>query len=232
MSTWIFCTGKARPTLILYLKDYVDIYRWTTLLNVMSTQNAVTFWGLNRHRSYPVVRMWRKWLNNITEVSSENQHHLVSRLRPLLRLLAIFGIDLDLSQPYSTHRRYGFVILSLLVYGGVIMFNSVENSISSDRPASTRYWIDFIVLRTWFIWNYSFPTVMNYMATFYWKNLWLAIENLERSMNYPTTSLRQLHRVSIGLTALAIGLVNRALFGYLLFKKWNQISVTFHRHSP
>ena len=153
--------------------------------------------------------MWRKWLNNIIEVSSENQHHLVSSLRPLLRLMTIFGIDLDLSQPYSTCRRYGFVILTILVYAGITMFNFTVNSIPNTSPTSTRYWIDFIISYAWFVWNYLFPLVMNYKVTFNWKNLWLAIENLERSMNYPTSSLRQIHRVSIGLTALAIGLVNR-----------------------
>ena len=176
--------------------------------------------------------MLRKWLNNIIEVSNENQHHLISSLRPLLRLLAIFGNDLDLSQSYSTCRRCSFAILSIFVYGGVVMVNSFEYSIPSKRPTSTRYWITIILSRTWFTWNFLFPLLINYMVSFQWKNLWLAIENLERSMNYPTTSLRQLHRVSIGLTALAIGTVNFTLLGYLLFQKCNKIIIITHRHSP
>ena len=156
--------------------------------------------------------MWRKWLNNIIEVSSENQHHLVSNLKPFLRLMAIFGIDLDLSQPYSTCRRYGFVILSILVFALVVLFNSVDALDPVMSPTSTKYWINFIALRSWFVCNYIFPLVMNYMATFNWKNLWLTIENLEQSMNYPTASLRQLYRVSIGLISLAIGSVNCILF--------------------
>ena len=156
--------------------------------------------------------MWRKWLNNIIEVSSENQHHLVSNLKPFLRLMTTFGIDLDLSQPYSKCRRYGFVILSILVFALVVLFNSVGSLDPVMSPTSTKYWINFIALRSWSVWNYIFPLVMNYMATFNWKNLWLAIENLERSLNYPTASLRQLHRVSIGLISLAFGSVNCILF--------------------
>ena len=161
--------------------------------------------------------MWRKWLNNIIEVSSENQQQLVSNLRPLLHLMKIFGIDLDLSQPYSTCRRYGFVILSILAYAFVVWFNYTDMFDPELSHTSAKYWITFIVIRTWFIWNYLFPLVMAYMATFNWKNLWLAIEHLERYVNYPTSSLRQLRRVSIGLIALAIGLVNRIFLLFWLY---------------
>ena len=132
--------------------------------------------------------MLRKWLNNIIEVSNENQHHLVSSLRPLLRLMTIFGIDLDLSPPYSTCRRYGFVILSIIAYAFVVWFNSLEIFDPEISPTSIKYWIDFMASYIWLIWDYLFPLVMNYMVIFNWKNLWLAIENLERSMNYPTSS--------------------------------------------
>ena len=163
--------------------------------------------------------MWRKWLNNIIEVSSENQHHLVSSLRPLLRLMAIFGIDLDLSPPYSKCRRYGFVISLILVFILVVGFNYTDILDPEISHTSTKYWMIFIVMRTWFIWNYLLPLVMTYMATFDWKSLWLAIENLERSMNYPSSSLRQLHRVSIGLTAFTISSVNRAFLWSSLIQK-------------
>ena len=156
--------------------------------------------------------MWRNRLNNIIEVSSENQHQLISNLRPLLHFMKIFGNDLDLSQPYSICRRYGFVILSILVHGFLLLVNSTYANDTEPSVTSTRYWIEYIAMQTWFVWDYIFPLLMIYMVTFNWKNLWLAIENLERSVNYPTSSLRQLHRVSIGLTALAIGLVNIAFF--------------------
>ena len=177
--------------------------------------------------------MWRKWLNNIIEVSSENQHQLVSNLRPLLHFMKIFGIDLDLSQLHSTCRRHSFVILSILLYSLIILFNTIDKYEPEPSLTSTKYWITLIAMRTWFVWNYIFPLVMTYMVTFNWKNLWLAIENLERTMNYPISSLRQLHRVSIGLTALTIGLVNRAVFwSSLIPKLLHIINHILHRYSP
>ena len=167
--------------------------------------------------------MWRKWLNNIIEVSSENQHRLVSNLRPLLHFMKIFGIDLDLSQPHSKCRRCSFVILSIFVYAEVIIFSSTESLIPEKRPTSTTYLLHITVLHIWLIWNYLFPMVMYYMVIFNWKNLWLAIENLERSMNYTTSSLQQLRRVSIAVTTFVITLVISTFFCSYLIPKLLQI---------
>ena len=103
------------------------------------------------------------------------------------------------------------------------MFSSTESLIPEKRPTSTTYLLHITVLHIWLIWNYLFPMVMHYMVIFNWKNLWLAIENLERSMNYTTSSLQQLRRVSIAVTTFVITLVISTFFCSYLIPKLLQI---------
>ena len=171
--------------------------------------------------------MWSRFLHSTVVNSIENRLDLVFSFQPIFYSLVVFGNDFDVSVPRSPCRRHSLIVVKIVIFVLMQISNIVANFGESSDPEfdlkSTTVWLHGIEKYVSAFWNFLFPLVMFHATTFKFLKLWKKAEKMKKIMDYRTSFLRELRKVSTGLTIFAVVVVNFFFFFVLFFSTIDQM---------
>ena len=145
----------------------------------------------------------------VDEIPSADQHDLAWSFRPFRYSLRVFGIDLDVGQPRSKLRRkispiFGkFMMIYFLVFHLQVLYWIYVDSELKNTAAWIELGMDLIDM----ISSLLFQLIVFFKLHFKWKGLWQKVEQMEKIINFPTTSYSHLRNWSAILIAFVFAVV-------------------------
>ena len=147
------------------------------------------------------------------EISNGHQHNLVWSFQPIFYSIRVLGVDLDVTQPRSKLRRYGFVMFQLslmaLVLSSALIHYFTWDRERSQSPASA--WCGLLRHGARLMSTILFQLVFFSMTSLQWKKFWKEIEKMEQSVAFQPFFPHSLRRVIIFASAFIFTLVKYCL---------------------
>lgn len=137
------------------------------------------------------------------------QPDLVWSLRPVLRSIQIFGIDLDVNQRPSVGRKYAFITFCISIFLVVVYFNLGRNEwLSSPAVSNSTFNVSFDVDKIARV-AFGFPAMMTLLAAsqFRWQILWTKLQEMDRCNCLKVDSYNQMRKVAVTAISVIILLV-------------------------
>ena len=145
---------------------------------------------------------------NGEQVSSEySQRDLAWSLKPILRMLQIYGTDLEVNETRSIHKRRAFFALGVLIffgfcYVGYIVITVFLNKYAGQISTESVYRILYVMSTT-----ISFSLSMGALlvaSQFKWKKLWKKLKEVEHFSCFTVDDCNNIRKVVITLIVVAI----------------------------
>ena len=145
---------------------------------------------------------------NGEQVSSEySQRDLAWSLKPILRMLQIYGTDLEVNEARSFHKRRSFFALGVLMFfgfccAGYTGITTVQKMFAGEISTESVYMILYII-------SMVIPPSLSMGALlvasqFKWKKLWKKLKEVEHFSCFTVDDCNNIRKVVITLIVVAI----------------------------
>ena len=145
---------------------------------------------------------------NVEQVSSEySQRDLAWSLKPIRRILQIYGTDLDVNQSCSIHKRRAFFALGVLIWFGfcIIGYEAITFFLNIFAGEITTESVYMVLYSMSLAISSSFSMGALLVASqFKWKKLWKKLKEVEHFSCFTVDDYSKIRKVVITLILVAI----------------------------